>query len=82
MIPNLKPSQLVNANPVDGDEAKPGWERVLLNDEQLPNTKKVFSEFFIKGMTTVEKHVQEKNQTRIAPYNIVSPDFLQASIHL
>lgn len=77
-LPNLRPSTLKQ----DIDATKPGWQIVLADDEKLPNTKAVVSKFFRKDLEGVANYVKSQNSKRIAPYFIVDPNYLQASIKL
>ena len=79
MIPNIKPSMLTQPN---DNTIKTGWDRVLPPDGQEPKTSAIFKKFFIDSLNAVSQRVKTKNQNRIAPYFIVEPAFLQASIHL
>lgn len=80
MIPNLRPSMLTV--PRDPTTTKSGWDRVLPQDGNETKTAGVFQKFFINGLNAVSQRIKDKNNNRIAPYFIVEPNFLQASIHL
>ena len=58
------------------------WYRVLLQDEKLPKTRDIFKVYFVDNLNTLTKNIEDRNDTRLAPYNGVNPRYLQSSISL
>ena len=68
-----------NTNDYDQD-AK--WSQVVLDDDKLFETKKIFNSYFKNDIMSVTYNIDKLTKISIAPYNIMNPKYFSSSIML
>jgi len=58
------------------------WQRVLQNMPDEANALRIFKTYFEDHLNTLKENINDRNNSRIAPFNACNPKYLQASIAL